>query len=205
MKKVSKVLLAAILTAFIAVPQNIFAQQADDEDDYDGDFYEEVEERLTPNGAGDQYIALKLLPLFPLNFDGQLYIGGGLSLGYHRFLNQYLSVGADVMFGYNTTIGSNIFTIIPITIGVTFQPYVGRFEFPITVDVGFAVENYLQFNYFPGFVLKGSAGAYYRMNETWSFGLEGQFIWLPQWYQKAGYNFDQYLGISANIGARYHF
>ncbi len=212
MKKFSKVLFAAFF-AFFTIASNIHAQSfqsadisaMDSEDEYtDGDYYEDEEIRLTQNGAGDQFIALKLMPLIPLNFDKQLSVGGALSLGYHRFLTQFIAVGADVMFAYNTTIGSNLFTVIPLTVGITFQPYIWRFEFPITLNVGAALENYLQYNYFPGLILKGEAGCFYRMNENWSFGLECQLMYLPQWYSDSSKN-DYYLGITATVGARYHF
>lgn len=212
MKKFSKVIFAAFF-AFFTIASNIHAQSfqsadifaMDSEDEYtDGDYYEDEEIRLTQNGAGDQFIALKLMPLIPLNFDKQLSVGGALSLGYHRFLTQFIAVGADVMFAYNTTIGSNLFTVIPLTVGITFQPYIWRFEFPITLNVGAALENYLQYNYFPGLILKGEAGCFYRMNENWSFGLECQLMYLPQWYSDSSKN-DYYLGITATVGARYHF
>ena len=212
MKKFSKVNFAAFF-AFFTIASNIHAQSfqsadisaMDSEDEYtDGDYYEDEEIRLTQNGAGDQFIALKLMPLIPLNFDKQLSVGGALSLGYHRFLTQFIAVGADVMFAYNTTIGSNLFTVIPLTVGITFQPYIWRFEFPITLNVGAALENYLQYNYFPGLILKGEAGCFYRMNENWSFGLECQLMYLPQWYSDSSKN-DYYLGITATVGARYHF
>ena len=212
MKKFSKVIFAAFFV-FFTIASNIHAQSfqsadisaMDSEDEYtDGDYYEDEEIRLTQNGAGDQFIALKLMPLIPLNFDKQLSVGGALSLGYHRFLTQFIAVGADVMFAYNTTIGSNLFTVIPLTVGITFQPYIWRFEFPITLNVGAALENYLQYNYFPGLILKGEAGWCYRMNENWSFGLECQLMYLPQWYSDSSKN-DYYLGITATVGARYHF
>ena len=212
MKKFSKVIFAAFFV-FFTIASNIHAQSfqsadisaMDSEDEYtDGDYYEDEEIRFTQNGAGDQFIALKLMPLIPLNFDKQLSVGGALSLGYHRFLTQFIAVGADVMFAYNTTIGSNLFTVIPLTVGITFQPYIWRFEFPITLNVGAALENYLQYNYFPGLILKGEAGCFYRMNENWSFGLECQLMYLPQWYSDSSKN-DYYLGITATVGARYHF
>ena len=212
MKKFSKVIFAAFFV-FFTIASNIHAQSfqsadisaMDSEDEYtDGDYYEDEEIRLTQNGAGDQFIALKLMPLIPLNFDKQLSVGGALSLGYHRFLTQFIAVGADVMFAYNTTIGSNLFTVIPLTVGITFQPYIWRFEFPITLNVGAALENYLQYNYFPGLILKGEAGCFYRMYEFWSFGLECQLMYMPQWYSDSSKN-DYYLGITATVGARYHF
>lgn len=211
MKSSAKVLILSAILAFVCIPQSIFAQESDEyNDDYvsendEGDYYDTEEDiRLTQNGAGDQFISIKLMPLFPLNFGEQLYIGGALSLGYHRFLNEFFAVGADVMFGYNTTIGSNIFTIIPFSVGITYQPYIKKFEFPITLSIGAVIENYVQYNYFPGLMLKAEAGVYYRINENWSAGIESQFIWLPQWYADSSKN-DQYIGVTATLAARYHF
>ncbi|MBQ0003038.1 MAG: hypothetical protein KBT21_05830 [Treponema sp.] len=217
MKRFSKAVILAMGMLFAAVPQNIFAQSEteiseseqnqDDSGDYegDGDYYEEEDQKLTQNGPGDQFIKLKVMPVFPLGFDEQLFIGGGLSLGYHRFLSQFFAVGAEIMFAYNPTIGNNMFTIIPFTLGVTFQPYIGRFEFPISVNIGGAVETYLQYTYFPGLIVKGDAGCYFRINENWSAGLECNVLWLPQWISKDPAKNDNYLGITAAACARYHF
>lgn len=213
MKRFSKAAVLALGMLFAAVPQNIFAQsntgatESEDSDEYEdeGDFYEESEERLTPNGAGDQFIVLGVMPLFPFGFDKQLYVGGALSLGYHKFLSEHIAVGADVMFAYNTTIGSNMFTFIPFSVGITYQPYIKKFEFPITLNVGAAVETYLQYNYFPGLFIKGDAGCFYRINENWSAGLQASFIWLPQWIAKDPSKTKHYCAATAAVCARYHF
>lgn len=191
---------------------NKISEQTEDEDikqpddDYvsEGDYYEEEEEKLDQNGPGDQFLNIRLMPVFPLNFGDQLFIGGALNIGYNRFLTKYFAVGADLMFGYNPTIGSNLFTYIPVTIGITFQPYVWRFEFPMSINIGFVIQNYVQYNYFPGLILRGSAGAFYRMNENWSFGAECLFYWMPQWVGDPAKD-DHYLGIAASLSARYHF
>ncbi len=203
MKKFFKVFLVSMILPYIALSQNAFAQESDS-DEYIDEYYED-ESSKTQNGKGDQFIAIRLMPLIPLNFDGQLYVGGGISIGFHKFLTQYIAVGGDVMFGYNTTIGSNLLTLIPFTIGVTFQPYINKFEFPITLNVGAVIESYLQYNYFPGLILKGNAGCFYRMNENWSFGLEGHFLYLPQWFFKDSSKNDKYLSLAFSLGARYHF
>ena len=214
MKRFSKVTVLAFGMLFAAVPQHIFAQSStkvteseDDSEEYEGegDFYEEEETRLTQNGAGDQFIQLSAMPIFPFGFGDQLYVGGGLGLGYHRFITEHIAVGIDAMFGYNPTIGSNMFTFIPFSIGITYQPYIGHFEFPITLNVGAAVETYLQYNYFPGLFMKGDIGCFYRINENWSAGLQGSFIWLPQWIAKDPEKSKHYCAATAAVCARYHF
>ncbi len=164
------------------------------------------------NEPGDQYIKISLMATCPLNFggdfplyrDGKLATGGAGSLGYHRFITSWWAMGVDVFFGYHPTIGENIFTYIPIIINTTIQPTFRRFEFPITVGIGAAMENYLSRTYFPGFVLKTQAGAFFRTTPSWSFGLEGDFMYMPQWYDDPKYN-DYGIFGSLVIAARYHF
>lgn len=172
-----------------------------------------VEERpeftYAMNGKGDQYIRIGLMPFFPLNFGKQMSVGGALIVGYHRFLNSWLALGGDFMATYNPTKGGNIFYTIPLTASITFQPYVWKFEFPISLNVGMAFESSANRKYFPGLVLGMDAGVYYRMNDSWSFGAATNFLYLPQWY--SGENetrygkYDYGLFMTAMVSARYHF
>jgi hypothetical protein len=178
----------------------VFAEDSDQGDQYDDSTFE-----YKINGAGDQYISISLMGAFPLNFDGHLYTGGAAQLGYRRFLTSMISVGGDAMVGYNPTLGSNIFNFWPVTLAVTFQPSIWRFEFPISLGAGIAFETYSSRKYFPGFALKPELGVYYRFSESWSFGIGTDFLWLPEWYKDTPqYNFDG-LFMTASISARYHF
>ncbi len=173
------------------------------EEDEEGDFYEMAEYKS--NGAGDQYIKIALMGMFPLNFGDQLKTGGAAEIGYHRFITEYIALGFDVQFGYNPTIGSNMFTYVPMVFTGTFQPYAGHFEFPITLGIGCALESYLNRNYFPGLIIKGEAGFFYRVAESWSFGVESEYTYMPQWYSDHPEWNDYGLFISAGLIARYHF
>ena len=172
------------------------------------------------NSPGDQYINIALMVTFPMNFggdfplyrDGQLNTGGAGMLGYHRFITPWFAWGIDINFGYNPTIGSNIFTYVPIMFNLTFQPWFKRLEFPITLGAGAAMESYLSRTYFPGLALKGTGGVFYRATPSWSFGISYDFMYLPQWYNDpfhwgeddAKYN-DYGLFSSVMLAARYHF
>ena len=170
-----------------------------------GDEYDDgTEFRYAMNGAGDQYIQISVMPSFPLNFKGKMYVGGAADLGYRRFLNGLFAVGGNIMVGYHPTIGSNIFNFWPVTASVTFQPSLWRFEFPISVGVGIAFETYQSRRYFPGLVVRPEIGMFYRMSESWSFGIGSVFLWMPQWYRDPAYNFDG-LFLTASLSARYHF
>lgn len=164
------------------------------------------------NEPGDQFINLGLMVTFPLNFggsfplyrDGNITTGGAGTLGYHRFITSNVALGLDVSFGYNPTIGENIFTYVPFVFCLTYQPGYKQFEFPITMGVGFASENYLNHTYFPGLIVKPQAGVFYRINPSWSFGVKGEFMYMPQWYNDSSKN-DYGNFASTVIAARYHF
>lgn len=158
------------------------------------------------NGKGDQFLRLAVMGNFPLNFGEQLYIGGAAQLGYYRFLNGWLGLGAELMAGYNPTLGSNIFTYVPITFGVMFQPYVWKFEFPVILSVGGAFETCNNKKYFPGFIAKAELNAYYRFSENFSLGLGTDLVYMPEWYTSTkGADSDYGLFMTASISARYHF
>ena len=175
-----------------------------------GDDYEDGTESIKApsvsnmNEVGDQYIKIGIMVTKPLNFDGTLLLGGAGELGYHRFITPNFLWGIDVSFGYDPTIGENIFTYVPLTFALTYQPTIKKFEIPISAGVGLAMENYLSKTYFPGLACKGNLGVFYRATPSWSFGVEGQFMYLPQWYSNSDYN-DYGLFGSIELAARYHF
>lgn len=183
----------------------VFSQEQDEDDDRFA-----VEYRM--NESGDQFINIGLMVTFPLNFggdfplyrEGQLSTGGAGTIGYHRFLTSWFAVGLDVSFGYNPTIGENMFTYVPFVFCFTVQPTIKKFEFPITMGIGAAVESYLNRTYFPGLTLKPEAGIFYRVTPSWSFGIKGNFMYLPQWYEDSENN-DHGNFSSVVIAARYHF
>lgn len=195
-----------VMTALLAITTQIFAQEAEEENNKVNYVYQ-------TNRPGDQYIKVGLMPLFPLNFEDQLYIGGAIQIGYHRFLTNWLAVGGDFTPSYNPTRGNNVFYVMPVTVGVTAVPLLWRLEFPLSLNVGMAFETVENKKYFPGLILSAEASAYYRVSESWSFGIGSTFTYMPQWYSeeestmyegKYG-NYDYGLFITAAALARYHF
>lgn len=176
----------------------IFAYEYDDDDDYDdGYVYEQ-------NGAGDQFLKIDIMGTFPLNFDGQLHTGGGLALGYYRFLSSNFGLGGSAIIGYNVTIGKKSLVTFPVTFGALYQPYAGKFEFPMTLEIGFATSSCQGLTYFPGFAAKATGGVYYRFTEAWSAGLSGSAFWLPQWKKDSDLT-RHGLFATGGLCARYHF
>jgi hypothetical protein len=139
------------------------------------------------------------IPLHPAT--QQLKVGGSGTLGYMRFLNSNFAIGGDASFAYMTTLGKNIFTCIPLMIKAMYQFTFHKFEFPITLGIGGAFENYIEDSYF-GIIIKPELGIFYRHSPDWSFGANIGWNMMPQWTKNSSY-----FGVIMDIGvtARYHF
>ena len=200
----------------------------DEEDDYyggdDEDYYDEEQRKHEENDPvsythyrtrkGDQFLKVGIAGNIPLSFgnpwftaDGKMQIGGLLSIGYHYFLTKYFAVGGDIGFGFNPTIGGNIFSHIPVMLTATFQPAFGSFEFPLTIGVGAAWETYNSEKYWPGLVVRPEAGVYYRINESWAAGGNVAYKFMPQFGQLWGKSDTNIMGHYVEIEAsvKYYF
>ena len=154
------------------------------------------------NQKGDQFIKIGLMVDIPLHpATRQLKVGGSGTLGYMLFLNSNFALGGDASFAYMTTLGKNIFTCIPLMVKAMYQFTFHKFEFPITLGIGGAFENYLGDSYF-GLIIKPELGAFYRHSPDWSFGENIGWNMMPQWTKDSSY-----FGVIMDIGvtARYHF
>lgn len=189
----------SLLLIFLTFSVCLFAQEEDDDDFPEDDVY-----IYAPNGAGDQFLKIKLGAIFPLNFKGQLKIGGLASLGYFKFISENFALGGELGATYNISIGEKVLVMIPITFGAMYQPYIGKFEFPIYAEIGVANQTWQNIEIFPTLVTKLSAGAYYRITDSVSLGLSTDFYWVPQWFKDSSKNFNG-LFQTAEIGLRYHF
>ena len=187
----------SLLLIFLTLSTFLFAQEEEETNEDEVYVY-------SPNGAGDQFLKISLGAAFPLNFKGQLGTGGKASLGYFRFLTETLAVGGELSASYNVSIGEKVLVMIPITFGAMFQPYIGRFEFPLYAEIGVANQTWQNLEIFPSFATKLSAGAYFRITDAVSVGLSTDFFWIPEWFRDSSKNFNG-LFETAEIGLRYHF
>ena len=188
----------SILSAALLLSTAVFAQDSEGDVYDDGYVYEQ-------NGAGDRFLKVDLGVNFADNFNGQLYPGIGANVGYFYFLSKHVAIGGEVSVGYNFSIGQKPLTTVPFTLGAMYQPYFGKFEFPISLSIGFATTSLLDKNYFPSFAAKCTAGAYYRISETWSFGLSTNTYVIPHWFADEPKKNDLGIFTSANLSVRYHF
>lgn len=186
-----------------AVPEEEPNNPQENESISSSDAYLEDEQFIYKmNQKGDQFIKIGLMVDIPLHpATQQLKVGGSGTLGYMRFLNSNFAIGGDASFAYMTTLGKNIFTCIPLMIKAMYQFTFHKFEFPITVGIGGAFENYLDDSYF-GLIIKPEFGFFYRHSPDWSFGANIGWNMMPQWTKDSSY-----FGVimDAGITARYHF
>ena len=196
-----------LLTSLLILACPVFAQNSSDPDYSDSDSL-----GYQLNVQGDQYLKLGLGPGFPLNFgnifengQSQLVTGGNGVLGYHFFLLDNFAVGVDATFGFNVTVGSHVFNYIPIVAKATYVPTFRKFEFPITLGIGFAWHTYIGKTYWPGLVIEPEIAVLYRISSSWGIGGEVSYLWMPEFdYEEPSKNvYGQFLNV--NVTARYYF
>ena len=192
-----------LLISALAVP--LFAQDTSDDDfDNDDTTFDEVYV-YDSNGAGDKFLKINIGALFPLNFKDQLKPGFAATIGFYRFFSNTIAIGGEFSPSFNMSIGEKMLAILPVTVGVMFQPYIGKFEFPILAEIGVANQTWQNIEIFPTFVAKASVGAYWRITDSISLGFSTDFMWIPQWFIKdPSKNFDG-LFQNAALNLRYHF
>ncbi|MDR1277325.1 MAG: hypothetical protein LBK02_01085 [Treponema sp.] len=160
---------------------------------------------------GDQTFTITLGIIFPTLFiqNGSMIthninpVGGTGSLAYTYFLGSHVFVGGEIGIMFDATLRKNTLFIIPIGLRAGYQFLFKRFEFPVSLLIGFAPQRYLELGYF-GLFVKPSASAFFRFNPDWSFGINTAWWWVPQWTPDKTKNVDGNF-IDITLSARYHF
>ncbi|GHV26961.1 hypothetical protein AGMMS4952_07890 [Spirochaetia bacterium] len=150
---------------------------------------------------GDKTIGISVGPLFSL-LENIGPVGGTLSFSYSYFFNSHLFIGGELQGMFIPTKGENILFIVPMGARVGYQFVLRRFEIPLALTIGFAPEKYMEKDY-GGFFMKPAASFFWRFNPNWSFGLNAEWWWVPQWPEN-GFNMDGHF-IEVSLSARYHF
>jgi len=201
----------------------LYAQEEDNEDEpsYDGDIPMESDwDGYISDlySRGDQTFTISLGVMFPTVFlnNGKKIehnfsppVGGTGSLAYSYFLNSNFFLGGEIGVKFNGTVAKNTVYLVPIGVRAGWQFVVRRFEFPLTAAIGIAPQRYLSYGYF-GMFAKAAVGAFFRYNPDWSFGLNVDWSWYPQWQPKEDGKTVPEKNVDANflgltLSARYHF
>lgn len=204
----------------LGLPDKLYAQENSDENSNGQDQNGEdstlpissdwSKVKIATYSRGDQTFVIALGPLVPLfyyNSEGiqktNVNVGGTGYLNYNYFFTPHFSVGGEVGGSFSSTVGANMLYLVPFGIRLGYQFIYNRFEFPLALTIGAANQGYLDKGYF-GLILKPSAAVYWRFNPDWSFGLNADWWWLPQWFSDSSQTmYGNFLGIT--IAARYHF
>lgn len=164
-----------------------------------------------PIRKGDQVIRISLgtgLSLFNITPDGvesetNLNAGGSGNIGFSRFVTNRISMGGEIAFAFNTTIGGNLYFYLPITYNVGYEFVFNRIHVPVSLAIGGVFQTYSTTNYF-GPIVRPELGAYWQYSPSWSFGAQAGWNVIPQWYTDSANNrTGNILGLSAAF--RYHF
>jgi hypothetical protein len=133
-----------------------------------------------PYRPGDGLFSIQLgadWPLFMMSMsDGSigptnLFWGGTLSLRYMSFVQKGFALGGEMGAAFNLdyTKRRTLYTV-PFTFEALWYLVRMPFEFPVGMGVGVALLNLGEY-YRGDLILKPEAGAYYRVNPSWSFGI----------------------------------
>ncbi|MDR1232582.1 MAG: hypothetical protein LBK61_14420 [Spirochaetaceae bacterium] len=137
---------------------------------------------------GDTVFNINLGVVFPVAFSAgnvSQYdpVGGTGMLSGSFFLNSHVFTGFGVQGMFVPTIGEHMLYIVPMGPHIGYEWVAGRFEFPLSLMVGWSWEMYLDHLYF-GFFAKPQISALYRAFNDWSFGLTAAWWFVPQWGAK---------------------
>lgn len=201
----------AFLTTITAQTEPTKLQATDPGDEYPTDPEDRDNLGYEPIRKGDQYIRVGVgieVPLFNIGPDGvetdtNMNLGGTGIIGYSRFITSRISLGGELAFAFNSTLGENMYLALPLTFKGTYEFVVRDFRVPCSLSIGGALHSYRS-RYFFGPIVKPEVGVYYQYSPEWSFGLATAWNILPQWYDNSD---DNRVGnmLDITMGLRYHF
>ena len=188
---------------------NLLAQEEDDDEPdqlpIESEWYDYYATTYT---RGDRTFNISLGLLIPTIFVGiednqhGLSVGGTGSLAFNYFLGPHIFVGGEFGGMFSSTRRGNMLYIVPIGVRAGYQYIYRNFEFPISLMVGAAPQRYIENGYF-GLILKPSVSAFWRYNPDWSFGLNTNWWFVPQWPRNGENVYGNFLELT--LSARYHF
>ena len=197
---------AILLILFLTLPVLLVAQEEDSPFDPEWDFYDDLYSR------GDQTFVITLGTVYPafFRYDGDKKdhnftppVGGIGSLSYNYFFAKEVFAGAEIGGMFIHTLGGNTLFLIPLGVKGGYQFTYWKFEFPVSATLGMVWHRYTGLGYF-GIYTKIGGSAFYRASTTWSFGLNANWYWFPQWTGETEKNAHGNF-LDTTISARYHF
>ena len=208
-----------LMTALFLHAQDAETDEEDEEDEGGISIESDWSRAANLYSSGDQMFCINLgiiKPLFFIEqkegyFKTQMNLGGFGSLAYNYYLDSNWFLGGELGGMFSSTIDRSMFYIVPIGFRAGYQFIINRFEFPLSLMVGFAPQSYAERTYL-GLFSKPAAGAFFRFNSEWSFGMNTSFWWVPEWTGKKRVFNQRTSSIDIHgffwefsLGVRYHF
>jgi len=184
---------------------SLYAQEEEDDDSLPQTEFDEI--MTVDYSPGDRNLTVSFGAIIPLFFSGidnnqhGLSVGGVGSLIFNYFITPKLFVGGELSGMFSGTRGGNMLYIVPFGVRAGYQFSYRRFEFPVSVMIGAAAQQYIEKGYF-GFVIKPGASAFWRYSPEWSFGVNGTWWFVPEWPENGKDSFGNFLELT--LSARYH-
>jgi len=194
-----------ILLLLLTILPFLLAAQEDDSPEWDY-YYDDLYSR------GDQTFIISLGTIFPTIFMSNGHkiphkfsppVGGTGSLSYHYYFNPNIFIGAEAGGLFVPTLANNTLFIITLGAKGGYQFTYRKFEFPLSLTLGVSWHRYLSMGYF-GPYIKGGGAAFYRVSNSWSFGINANWFWFPEWTGTKSQNVHGNM-IDITLCARYHF
>ncbi|MDR2481310.1 MAG: hypothetical protein LBD07_03335 [Spirochaetaceae bacterium] len=203
-----------LLFIFLFISGTLAAQTAGHDDDINDGLPIQSEwdgKTYSVYSVGDKIFNISIGTLSSLFLTGRNYeiisnkihIGGTGSLSYSYFLTTKIFTGGELQGSFSSTLSEIFLYMIPISWHIGYQFIYNRFEFPSSVSFGIVPQSYNGKSLLSIFS-KLHGAAFYRFTNDWSFGLNTEFWWIPQWTKEPSKNaYGHFLGIT--VSARYHF
>lgn len=134
--------------------------------------------------AGDRALTVLIGPVLPEAFQTfggsfaptNLYaVGGTLGLNLDFYLDEHWSLGGSLRGNATFSPNSNTLFLVPVTFRANYEFQFFPFSFPVGMGAGICFTTYLDSTNLD-FILMPTAGAYWNMSSSWSFGIS-----VTQW------------------------
>ena len=163
--------------------------------------------------AGDRSLTIQLGPIFPeafQTFQGawestHLTPGATLGIDLDFYLNDTLRLGAGLRGKATFSPNSSTLFMVPITFRATWDLQYNHFSFPVGLGAGFSFTNYRTSTSFDP-ILMPTAGVYWNMTSSWSFGMDAsQWIVVQPYFGSLASDSRIAYFADLTLGAIYHF
>jgi len=127
----------------------------------------------------------------------KLYPGGNFSLSFEGFTTPSISLGGELGYNFNYTIGETLFSIVPLYFKISYYPVQGKFDMPVSLGLGMSYMKYGDDKSLITLFTNVDVGFVYYINENWGIGIHSGFWLIPELnYKQADRSSNALLGMT---------